>query len=395
MTLLNPTTMNIRGLFLFLVISGIAACGGTDNTEEYPEDLASLKEIQTEKRDQLKQLERELDELERRINEVDTSQVRALPTVGLDTLVRYDFNHYVEVQGTVQSRDVVAATSEIGGRISALFVDEGDRVRAGQIIARTDDATLRAQEAEIESQLSLARELFNRQKRLWEQKIGSEVQYLQAKNNKENLEKRLETLKVNLEKTKVRAPKSGLVDELRLKAGEFASPGLPIATIIDDRRLKVVMEVPENYLGKVNKGDTIILDFPNIDDRRWAIVSLVGSRINPRNRTFSAEALLTADSKGLIRPNMLVTALINDYTQPNAIQVPINMVQQEIGGDNFVYLKGKRSDGQTVAVKQKITVGRVFKGMAVVKEGLEEGQILLLEGARNLREGEPFQALQQ
>jgi len=221
------------------------------------------------------------------------------------------------------------------------------------------------------------------------------VQYLQGKNNKENLEKRLETLKVNLEKTKVRAPKSGLVDELRLKAGEFASPGLPIATIIDDRRLKVVMEVPENYLGKVNKGDTIILDFPNIDERRWAIGSLVGSRINPRNRTFSAEALLTADSKGLIRPNMLVTALINDYTQPNAIQVPINMVQQEIGGDNFVYLKGKRSDGQTVAVKQKVTVGRVFKGMAVVKEGLEEGQILLLEGARNLREGEPFQALQQ
>lgn len=386
--------MNIRGLFLFLAISGIAACGGTGNTEEYPEDLASLKEIQKEKRDQLKQLERELDELERRIEEVDTSQVRALPTVGLDTLVRYDFNHYVEVQGTVQSRDVVAATSEIGGRITALFVDEGDRVRAGQIIARTDDATLRAQEAEIESQLSLARELFERQKRLWEQKIGSEVQYLQAKNNKENLEKRLETLKVNLEKTKVRAPKSGLVDELRLKAGEFASPGLPIATIIDDRRLKVVMEVPENYLGKVNKGDTIILDFPNIDDRRWAIVSLVGSRINPRNRTFSAEALLTADSKGLIRPNMLVTALINDYTQPNAIQVPINMVQQEIGGDNFVYLKGKRSDGQTVAVKQKVTVGRVFKGMAVVKEGLEEGQILLLEGARNLREGEPFQALQ-
>ena len=385
--------MNIKGLFFFLAITGIAACGGEDKPGSYPEDLAGLKEMQKEKRGELKRLESELDELERRIQEVDTTQVRALPTVGLDTLVRYDFNHFVEVQGTVQSRDEVVATSEIGGRITAVFVDEGDRVRAGQIIARTDDATLRAQEAEIESQLSLAMDLFKRQKRLWEQEIGSEVQYLQAKNNKENLEKRLETLKVNLEKTKIKAPKSGLVDALRLKAGEFASPGLPIATIIDDRRLKVVMEVPENYLGKVNEGDTIILDFPNIDERRWALVSLVGSRINPRNRTFSAEALLTADSKGLIRPNMLVTALINDFTQPDALQVPINMVQQEIGGENFVYLKGKRSDGQTVAVKQKITVGRVFKGMAVVEEGLEEGQILLLEGARNLREGEPFRAL--
>jgi RND family efflux transporter MFP subunit len=379
---------------LFILIMGVfTACGSEVSEGEWPEDLAGLKNLQKEKRAELKEIEDELQELEGRIQELDTNQTRALPTVRLDTLVRYDFNHYVEVQGTVQSRDEVDATSELGGRITAVFVEEGDKVREGQLIARIDDAALQAQKAEVESQLSLAKEIFDRQKDLWDKEIGSEVQYLQAKNNKENLEKRLETLEVNLAKSKIRAPKSGVVDQVLLKSGEFASPGLPIAIIIDHRRLKVVMEVPENYLGRVTEGDTITLNFPNIDEKRWAVVSLVGSRINPRNRTFTAEALLTADSDGLIRPNMLVTALINDYTEKDVIQVPINMVQQEIGGDEFVYVKGNRSDGQSVAVKQPIEIGRVFKGQAVVKSGLEEGQILLLEGARNLRDKEPFSPL--
>jgi len=382
-----------RSLIVLLALSGFIACSNEPSSGEWPEDLAGLKEVQKEKRSELKELEEVLKELEKRIQKLDTSQTRALPTVRLDTLVRFDFNHFVEVQGTVQSRDEVSATSELGGRITSMLVNEGDHVREGQIIAQIDDATLQAQKNEVESQLSLAIDLFKRQKQLWEKEIGSEVQYLQAKNNKENLEKRLQTLEVNLAKTKIRAPKSGVVDELRLKSGEFASPGLPIAVIIDHRRLKVVMEVPENYLGKVNEGDTIILNFPNIDEQRWAIVSLVGSRINPRNRTFTAEALLTADSDGLIRPNMLVTAEINDYSEPQVLQVPINMVQQEIGGDKFVFVKGRRSDGQTVAVKQSITTGRVYRGQVVVKEGLEEGQILLLEGARNLRDGEPFSPL--
>jgi len=392
----NKTYFSIltRASFLLLILGGLFACGSESADGNWPEDLAELKDIQKEKRSELKELEGELKELEARIQQLDSTQTRALPTVRLDTLVRSDFNHYVEVQGTVQSRDEVAATSELGGRITSLTVEEGDNVKEGQIIARTDDATLQAQKAEVETQLSLAVDLFERQKQLWEKEIGSEVQYLQAKNNKENLENRLRTLEVNLAKTKIRAPKSGVVDELRLKSGEFASPGLPIAIIIDHRRLKVVMEVPENYLGKVRERDTIILSFPNIDEKRWAIVSRVGNRINPRNRTFIAEALLTADSEGLIRPNMLVTALINDYKETQVLQVPINMVQQAIGGVKFVYIKGLRSDGQTVAVKQKINTGRVYKGQAVVEEGLEEGQILLLEGARNLRDGEPFRPLQ-
>ncbi|SRR6056297_32262 len=386
-------TIDLRFVLIMLLMGTVGACSSDADTTENTEDLASLKNLQKEKRAELKDLEDELNNLEDRIQKLDTNQTRKLPTVRLDTLVRYDFNHYVEVQGTVQSRDEVSATAELGGRITAIFIEEGDHVKEGQIVARLDDATLQAQKAEVESQLSLARDIFDRQKQLWEKEIGSEVQYLQAKNNKENLEKRLQTLEVNLAKTKIRAPKSGVVDQLLLKSGEFASPGLPIAVIIDHRRLKVVMEVPENYLGRAQEGDTITLNFPNIDEKRWAIISLVGSRINPRNRTFTAEALLTADPAGLIRPNMLVTALINDYSEPDVIQVPINMVQQEIGGNEFVFIKGIRSDGQAVAVKQTIELGRVFKGQAVVKTGLEEGQILLLEGARNLRDKEPFSPL--
>jgi len=386
-------TIDLRFVLIMLLMGTVGACSSDADTTENTEDLASLKNLQKEKRAELKDLEDELNNLEDRIQKLDTNQTRKLPTVRLDTLVRYDFNHYVEVQGTVQSRDEVSATAELGGRITAIFIEEGDHVKEGQIVARLDDATLQAQKAEVESQLSLARDIFDRQKQLWEKEIGSEVQYLQAKNNKENLEKRLQTLEVNLAKTKIRAPKSGVVDQLLLKSGEFASPGLPIAVIIDHRRLKVVMEVPENYMGRAQEGDTITLNFPNIDEKRWAIISLVGSRINPRNRTFTAEALLTADPAGLIRPNMLVTALINDYSEPDVIQVPINMVQQEIGGNEFVFIKGIRSDGQAVAVKQTIELGRVFKGQAVVKTGLEEGQILLLEGARNLRDKEPFSPL--
>ncbi len=382
-------------LFITLIsISLIAACGADSDSGNLPNTLPELQSLQKEKRAELKTLEGELVTLEKKINELDTTRTKKLPTIPLDTLVRYDFNHYVEVQGTVQSEDEVSATSEIGGRITALYVEEGQDVKAGQVIATTDTESLIAQKEEIESQLSLVRELYERQKGLWDREIGSEVQFLQAKNNKENLEKRLETLEVNLQKTKIRAPKSGVVDEIRLKTGEFASPGLPIAIIIDHRHLKVEMEVPENYLGKVNLGDTIALDFPNINEKKLALVNRIGNRINPRNRTFVVEARLSPGDRGLIRPNMLATALINDYSVPNAIQVPINMVQQEIGGNDFVYIKGIREDGQAVAVKKSIEVGKVYRGRAVVDKGLKEGQLLLLEGARNLRDGDLFSPLQ-
>jgi RND family efflux transporter MFP subunit len=383
----------IRLFIILFSFSLIAACGTESDYGDLPDNLPDLQSLQKEMRAELKTLEDELATLEKKINKMDTTTRKKLPTVPLDTLVRYDFNHYVEVQGTVQSQDEVSATSEIGGRITALYIEEGQNVSAGQVIAMTDNETLLAQKEEIESQLSLAKELFERQKQLWDREIGSEVQFLQAKNNKENLEKRLETLEVNLQKTKIRAPKSGVVDQIQLKTGEFASPGLPIAIIIDHRRLKVEMEVPENYLGKVNLGDTIALDFPNINEKKLALVSLIGNRINPRNRTFVVEARLNPGQRGLIRPNMLATALINDYSVPNVIQVPINMVQQEIGGNDFVFIKGLREDGHSVAVKKTIEVGKVYRGRAVVEKGLEEGQLLLLEGARNLRDGELFSPL--
>ncbi|MCB0640381.1 MAG: efflux RND transporter periplasmic adaptor subunit [Phaeodactylibacter sp.] len=293
-----------------------------------------------------------------------------------------DFKHYVDIQGSVQSDDLIAVSSETGGRIIELKVVEGQAVNKGQLIARLDLEQLKKQIAEVETSLTLAEEVYERQKRLWEQNIGSEIQFLQAQNSKERLEKTLETLQYQLSKSEVYAPISGVVERLISKAGEVTGPGAPIIQILNTNKVKVVADVPENYLTAVRNGQTVTVHFPALDKEVTAPITMVGRTINPGNRTFKIEINMN-NPGGLLKPNLLANVQLNDYTSKDAITVPLELVQQEVGGQNYVFVKGDSPDGP-IAQKVYVEPGESFEGEIVIKSGLTGDEILILKGARSL-----------
>ena len=297
------------------------------------------------------------------------------------------------MQGNVESDDVVNASSEVGGRLTQMNVKEGQYVKRGQKIAEVDLENLQKNIAEVEKSLELAVDVYERQARLWDQKIGSEIQYLQAKNNKERLEKSLETLNFQLTKGHVYAPISGAIDMVFLKSGEMAGPGAPIVQILNTSQLKIVADVPEDLLAAIKRGDWVDVYLPAIDQERKAKVTLIGRRIDPSNRTFEIEMNIS-DRSRLIKPNLLAEVRINSFTQKDAIVVPLDLVQQEVGGKDFIMVKGTK-DGDLVAEKIYITTGESFDGEIVISSGLTEAHEIIVDGARTLANNELIEIANQ
>jgi membrane fusion protein (multidrug efflux system) len=364
-----------------------AACGGGNGAEEYPQDLAGKEALLRQKREALRALTQEIDRLEREIELLDPeTEGREGRLVTVLPATRKTFRQYLEVQGSVEAENLVDVSPEVPGRILRLLVREGDAVRAGQLIAEIDTEQTRKQIAELETSLELVNTVFERQSRLWAQNIGSELQFLEAKNNKERLEKSLETMRVQLNRSKVYAPRSGVVERLVLQSGELAMAGAPIALILDVQQLKVVANVPENYLRAVRPGETVRILFPALASEQTAKVSLIGRTIDPANRTFAVEARL-GNSGGMLKPNLLAIMFINEYTEPNALVVPLEVVQQEISGRSFVFVAEKNERG-ALARKVFVETGRGYEGEIIILKGLEGGEILIDEGARGLVDGE-------
>ena len=243
---------------LLLSILLLASCETKEVKE--PETLEELKAALTEKKQSLNTLEIEMQKLTDRIAELDPSLQEKSKLVDTSLMKTEDFVRYINIQGAVKADDPVNAVSDMGGRISRLFVKEGDFVSKGSMIAKLDVSTVESQINEINSSLDLARDVYERQERLWNKKIGSEVQYLQTKNNVERLEKSLETIKLQLSKASIYAPISGTVDMVMTNQGEVASPGMPIVQLLNTNKLKIATDIPENYLRIVKKGMTVDLD---------------------------------------------------------------------------------------------------------------------------------------
>lgn len=378
-----------RIIFFSFIASMIAACGGEVENITWPEDLVGKNALLREKRAAMEELTKDIERLEKEITEISPLTEKKKRLVTTAKLSRKDFKHFVEIQGTVQSDDFVSASSEVGGRILQLSVKEGDNVSKGQVIARLDMEQVDKQIAEIEKGLELAQDVFERQERLWKQNIGSEIQYLQAKNNKERLEKSLETVKFQLSKSRVHAPIAGVVEKVMLKEGELASPGYPIIQILNTSKVKVVAEVPENHLTAVKKGEAVTIKFPALNKEIPARISLIGKTIHPANRTFDVEVDLS-NTDGLLKPNLLALMMINDFTEKNAVSVPLELVQQEANGTSYVFVK---VDGAEGAIAKKIVVktGLSYEGEILVTEGLSGDEELIVAGARNITENEPIE----
>ena len=375
---------------LLLAATLLVACQGNKNQEnEIPENLEEKRALLREKRQELSTLTEFIDKLEKAVAEQDPTMVadnRALVTTA--PVERTDFKHYVEIQAAVEADDYVDVTSEVAGRIMKLTVEEGDNVRSGQLVAQLDLEQLDKQMAEVQKSLELAETVFERQKRLWDQNIGSEIQFLEAKNNKERLEKSLETLEYQRSKSKVYAPASGIVETVFLQSGEIASPGMPIVQILNPRKLKAVADVPENYLRSVQVGQTVTIEFPALGEEQKARVVLIGRTIDPANRTFKVEANLRKTHR-LIKPNLLAVMFIKDKQMNDVVTVPLEMVQQEVGGKDFVYVVKEGEEGP-VASKVYVKTGDSYDGSIVIEEGLEGGETLIMQGARGLADQEPL-----
>lgn len=385
-------------LAIFLAVWSSSCQNGTNKDSGLPAlvqmDLASLKSLLAEKKSQVSSLQKEIDSIVAKMEVLDpamnrkkTQRVTVLPVN--DTV----FSEFITVQGLLEADETVNINAESGGRLMKLNIDEGDYVKKGDLVALIDLEQLTKQKAEVEISYELAKDVYERQKRLWDQNIGSEMQYLQARNDMKRLEKSLETLEYQQSKGDIYAPISGVVDEVNIREGELVSPGAPIAVILDIRQLIATADVPENYLGSVNFGDEVTVRFPSLDAETKGRISLIGSKIDKANRTFKIEVRVGRFTKNL-KPNMLTEIKLNTSTVKDMITIPINLIQQEINGKEYLMIVDQ-SSGEPKAKKAYITKGQTNDLRAIITKGLIPGDEVIKIGGRTVSDGTPVEIIQE
>lgn len=271
------------------------------------------------------------------------------------------------------------------GTLKRVYVKNGDDVRRGQLLAEIEDNILQKSLAELEGQLATATDIYNRQKGLWDQKIGTEVAFIQAKNGKESLERSIATLKENIGQTKIYAPTSGTVDLVVLKQGQVISPGMPLCNILNLSNLKIKGEVTEAYAAKVRKGDQVQVFFPDLKKEITTRVTYVSKTINPMTRTFVVECALPNAAD--YRANQVAVMKIVDYQSANAVTIPVNVIQTSQDGE-FVLIAEKTGDKTAVAKKANIKQGSNYNGMVEILSGLKKGDWVITTGFQDVNNGE-------
>lgn len=349
----------------------ISSCGGgqTDPATE----LARLK-------DQKAGIEARIIELEKQVTQPAPKQL----TVSLSEVKLSDFKHYIDLQGKVEATESVVATAKMPGSLKRVYVQNGDNVKKGQLLAEIDSDVMQKGMAELEGQLATATDIFNRQKGLWDQKIGTEVAFIQAKNAKESLERSISTMKEQMNLTKIYAPTSGSVDVVMLRAGQAIAPGMPLCNIVNLSNLKVRGEVTEAYAAKVRQGDPVQIYFPDLGKEVTSRVKFVSKTINPMTRTFTVECSLPA---GEYRANQIAVMKIIDYQKSGAVVIPVNIIQTGESGD-FVYVAEKTGENQAVVKKADIKQGQNYTGNVEVISGLKKGDWLISTGYQEAQPGE-------
>ncbi|MEL6254642.1 MAG: efflux RND transporter periplasmic adaptor subunit [Bacteroidota bacterium] len=367
-------------LLPFLAMVAISCSSGE------PQTLEGKKAVLEAKKKELIALNKEIDQLQTEIESLDpemANQVRRIPVNTLD-LTHSKFQHFVKVQGQVEANKNIMVSAMQPGRITAIYVREGQSVGKGALLAQLDDAVMKSSISEVESSLELAEIMYNKQAKLWEQEIGTEVQYLTAKNQKESLERRLATLKEQLKLSKVYAPISGVVDEIMPKVGEMLNPGYPAFRIVNASDLSLKANLSEVHLPYIKRGDKVKVSFPTINMETEAKVTAVGQSIDPNNRTLVEVKL---PNNRLFKANMFGEISVNDQTVDEAIVIPLELIQQtDIG--QFVYIVEKNEKGAWLSKRKNIQLGLSAEGEVLVKEGLAVGDKLVTIGYKDLSDGQ-------
>ncbi|MEZ4946239.1 MAG: efflux RND transporter periplasmic adaptor subunit [Cyclobacteriaceae bacterium] len=370
--------------YLFPIILLIAAaCGGSEGDKNLEAKKAELDKARAE----LQKVKGTITELEKEISALDPEFARQnTKAILVSTFVaeKKPFEHKVEVRGSVESRRNVFLSAQTGGEIKRINVKEGQRVTQGQTLIELDADVIRRSITELKTSLELATTVFEKQSKLWEQKIGTEVQYLQAKNNKESLENKLSTMYAQLNLAMIKAPFTGTVDQLPARVGEMASPGMPLVRVVSTDEMYLKTDVSERFIGRFKAGDKVDILFPLINKTVSTVISSVGQVINEENRTFEVEAKLP-NVNFVVKPNQVVILQLLDYVNEDALAVPTRLIQKDEDGQ-FIYIVDKRESGP-VARKIHVVAGISSNKETEIAEGLQGDEQIVDRGFRELTEG--------
>ncbi len=344
--------------------------------------LTKLKEQKQQIEEKIKILETDLSN-----TKTDSLQANKFKFVGVTEVKTSSFDHYIRVQGKLDGDQNAGVFAQAPGTISAKYADVGQEVKKGQVLAQIEDEQYRKQLEGLETQYSFASEMYDKQKRLWDQKIGSEVQFLQAKTTKESLEQQIASVKKQIENFKIKSPIDGTIEECNIKVGGVVSPDprLVAYRVVAFKNLKVSAEVSEAYSARVQKGDKLKVLFPDINKEFETTVDFVSKYINPTNRTFLIETRLTNTAPNL-KANMIAIIQINDYHADNAVVIPVNIIQNDISG-SYVYTIHPK-DNFSMAFKQPVSLGMTYNGVAEVTSGLKPGDKVISTGYQELIDGD-------
>lgn len=317
----------------------------------------------------------------------------SLPLVATYEVTLQEFNHFTSFQGTVKTMKNINVYPEMPGQLLEVFVVEGQKVEKNQVLARIDDGGLLAQLAQAKSQLVLAETLFNRQERLWSQNIGSEIQFLQAKTQFESAEKAVDALSLQAEKSVVRAPFDGTVDQIFKEPGTIVAPGMgsELFRVVNIDEVYVEVDVPETHITSISEGSKVRVNLSAIGEEIDARISRVSKVINPSNRSFTVEIPLENKS-GFIRPNLMASVAINDYSNKSAIMIPQSVVSENAEGQQYCFALEKSTEGY-IAKRLIIETGKTSKDFIEVLEGVEKGALLITEGAKKVSDNQPVKWL--
>ncbi|MCJ7757062.1 MAG: efflux RND transporter periplasmic adaptor subunit [Gillisia sp.] len=377
-------------LYISILSLLLTSCGGDKkNSMEAVLESNDIETIQN-KRDELttqqQEIHSKLKELDHKLDELNPE--KNVPLITAFKAKAEKFNHYLELQGSVETKQNVVINAEIGGILKHIYVKEGQKVSKGQLLAKIDDGGMSQQLTQLQIQAALAKTTFERQQRLWDQKIGSEIQYLQAKSTYEGQQSAVNQMKSQLSKSTVTAPFSGTIDDIITEQGSVVSPGqTPILRIVNLSDMYIKTDVPESYIADVVKGKNVEVTFPVLGKTVEAKIRQTGSFINPDNRTFNAEIEVSNKEKA-IKPNLTARLKINDYTNEKALLIPQSIISENAEGNQYIFILDSIEGQKAVAKQTIIKTGKTQGDVIEVLEGLKDGDTIIEEGARSVKDGQ-------
>lgn len=368
--------MRKQNLIPFILLA-MAACKPTSE-----EELAALKKDKVEVETKLAELSSKIKTLEKKTGKV-AAVIQKTAFVQFQKTEPVTFKHFIEVQGKITTNQNLTVSPKTQGEILKINVVKGQAVTKGMVLANIEVEALQKAKNELQTGLAFATEVYEKQKSLWDQKIGSEIQYLQAKNNKESLEQKLASLNVQIAMGSVKAPIDGTIDEIYPKLGELISPGMPMFRLVGKGDFKITTDISESYASKVKVGNAAEITFPDLKKTVTSYVKVVGDEVNALNRTFNVELAMPSASS-FTKANMIAYIKIKDYEKKQAITVPVSVIQKSPEGD-FVFV-----DNNGTASKKLVSVGQTSQGQAEILKGLAFGDKVITTGFMDLTEGQPL-----